>query len=142
MPKGLLFALGTVALVLIGCHSGATTPAATPTPTPSPNPSTSVATVDAEYNGAPYVGTIYANPAPSGCPAPDGTNVVAGTTISATSTAVSGQIYAEATLTNLTPDINYNFFFLPTGGSAVADCTINIEWSYETITLSPSSPAP
>lgn len=142
MSKGLLFAVGALALLLVACHTGAASTSSTPSPTPSPNPSASSATVDAEYDGAPYVGTIYANPAPSGCPAPDGTSVVAGTTISAQSTAVSGEDYAEATLTNLTPDINYNFFFLPSGGSAVALCTINISWSYETITLSPSSPAP
>ncbi len=146
MPKGLLFALGSLALVLAACHTGATSTTATPSPTPSPNPSASAATVNAEYNGAPYVGTIYANPAPSGCPAPDGTSVVGGTTISASSAAVNGQDYAVATLTNLTPDINYNFFFWPSGtpgtGAAVADCTINVEWSYTTITLTYPTAAP
>lgn len=83
------------------------------------------------YNDAPYSGTIYANAAASGCP---GSTTIGGSTISATATPVGGQDYSQATLTGLTPDVDYTFFFVVAGGPTVSYC--GIEWTYGTVYLS------
>ncbi|MGH7736610.1 MAG: hypothetical protein ACREMP_01885 [Candidatus Tyrphobacter sp.] len=132
MPKRLLFALGVLLLSVIACKSSpSSTPTPGPTPTPTPNPTATTATVDATYNGAPYVGTIYANAAPGGCP---GSTAITGSTVSAAATAVGGQNYSQATFSNLTADTDYVFFFVPQSGQAVSD-QCGIQWSSGTIIL-------
>ncbi|HEY9086054.1 MAG TPA: hypothetical protein VIN40_09020 [Candidatus Tyrphobacter sp.] len=135
MPKRLLFAVGILALILAACKSAGTpTPTPTATPSPTPNPSASTATVTATYNGSPYSaatvppngsGTIYANAAASGCP---GSTTVGGSTLSAQTNA-SG----TATISNLTPNIDYEFFYIASGGPTVSTCTLY--WTYATVYL-------
>ncbi|HUY40746.1 MAG TPA: hypothetical protein VMV82_04170 [Candidatus Dormibacteraeota bacterium] len=133
MPKRLLFALGVLVLVLVACKSAATiTPKPTPSPTPTANPTANTATVNAQYNGSAYLGTIYANAAASGCP---GSTVVSGSTVSATPTltTVNGQSVGQATLSPLTPNTYYTFFYVVGGGPTVSSCTLN--WTYGPVTL-------
>lgn len=140
MPKRLLFALGILALAVIACHSGAATssPTAGPTATPSPNPSASAATIDVEYNGSPYLGTVYANAATSGCP---GSTTISGSTATAIASPPpdpSYEYYGVANFSNLMPDTYYVFFITPVGNGTVSTpCTL--EWSAETLDLTGGS---
>lgn len=130
MPKRLLFALGVLVLSICACKgSGSTTPSATSTPSPTPNPSATTATVAAQYDGSPYNGSIYANAAPSGCP---GSTTIGGSTLSAV-TGANSQPAGQATFSNLTPNIDYEFFFNFTGGTA---SICGLQWTDQTVELS------
>lgn len=130
MPKRLLLALVVLALAIPACKgSSSPSTSATATPSPTPNPAASTATVQAEYDGNPYNGTIYANAAASGCP---GSTTISGSTISAT-TGANSQPAGQATLSNLTPDIDYTFFYVVASGPTVSYCGLN--WTYGTVDL-------
>jgi hypothetical protein len=141
MPKRLLFALGILVLAVVACHSGAAapTPTAGPTATPTPNPVASTATIDVTYNGSAYLGTVYANAAPSGCPASTTIGGSTATAIASPPPDPSYEYYGVANFSNLTPDTYYIFFITPGGGGTIStQCTL--EWSYSTIDLSGTGP--
>ncbi len=139
MPKRSIVALGLLLLALTACKSASTSPTPTTSPSPTVNPDITTATVDATYNNAAYTGTIYANAAPSGCPA---STEITGSTVSATPTVTTvnnvqvGQaVFSSATGNALVANTYYVFFFVPPTGPVVSSlCTES--WTYGTITLS------
>ncbi len=140
MPKRSILAVGLLALAISACKGvSAPTPRPTPTPTPTTNPVVTTATVNAQYRGSAYNGTIYANAAPSGCP---GSTTISGSTLSApasTNVTVNGQPYGQAVFSStngnaLTANTYYTFFYVVGGGPTVSLCTLN--WTYGVVTLS------
>lgn len=133
MPKRSVLALGLLVLAVAACKgSPSSTPTTSPTATPTPNTTVTTATVNAQYEGAAFSGTVYANAAPSGCPA---STQVTGSTLSAATTpvTVNGEPYGQATFTSLTADTDYTFFFIANGNTYSSAC--GTSWTYGAVTI-------